>query len=69
MSLKALQLAFSNHKYWNEINNSKSELCKFLLDVCKADQDEIESCVRDVENEKNEKIGMRFTYVRREDLY
>lgn len=44
VSLKALQLAFSNHAYWNDINNEKSELCQFILEVCKPDEDEILIC-------------------------
>ena len=44
VSLKAIQDAFSNHAYWNDINNEKSELCLFILEVCKPDNDELFAC-------------------------
>jgi hypothetical protein len=46
VTMKALQEAFSNHAYWNEINNEKGELHQFLLEVCKPDDEEMEICCR-----------------------
>ena len=54
-----MQQAFSNHAYWSDINNEKSELCQFILEVCKPDDDELLICDHhgpneDAENEAGE---------------
>ena len=44
LTLSSLQKAFSNHAYWNDINNENSDLCKFILAVCQPDESDLKYC-------------------------